>query len=424
MENKKITENNRGVALIIVAVMLLATSVVILAGFGFAFYNFSSTARGYYNSVKSYYYAEGVIEDILVRSATGKKMPSTNPYTFNYGEGSVSVLLGTEIGGSQQIIATATTNNSVRKVTVTKTATTNDANFYYGIQVGDGGMKMENNAVVVEGNVYSNGSIIGCNSGCKIAGSATVAGASNKIEDVKEIGVDAWAQNVEDTKILGNLYCQTGSGNTPNPKPCDTSKGVPPSKNMPLDQATIDGWKAAAAAGPGGPINGNYNVGSSMTLGPRKITGNLTFSAGVTLTLSGTLYVVGNVSFQNNDIVQLSSGYGANSGVIVVDGTVTVDNGVKLKGSGQAGSYLMILSTKADTVNPVINLINNSDGGIFYTSAGLLKINQRANLKEATGYKILIEQNGEVTYENGLADVSFSSGPSGGFMVTGWQEIQ
>ena len=44
-------------------------------------------------------------------------------------------------------------------------------------------------------------------------------------------------------------------------------------------------------------------------------------------------------------------------------------------------------------------------------------------LKEVSGYLIEAENSAEVTYETGLANLLFTSGPSGGWNLTDWEEI-
>jgi hypothetical protein len=45
-------------------------------------------------------------------------------------------------------------------------------------------------------------------------------------------------------------------------------------------------------------------------------------------------------------------------------------------------------------------------------------------IREATGYKLYLDNNAEIEYEVGLEDTTFSSGPSGGWDVVSWEEIE
>ncbi|MBU0964629.1 hypothetical protein KKC06_06335, partial [Patescibacteria group bacterium] len=97
----------------------------------------------------------------------------------------------------------------------------------------------------------------------------------------------------------------------------------PPPEVMPISLQQIQEWKDTAAAVE--PHNGDYTIdGTQEELGPLKITGNLTIANSAQLTLTGTLWVEGNIEMSNNAIISLDPGYGNNSGLIITDGKITV----------------------------------------------------------------------------------------------------
>lgn len=203
-----------------------------------------------------------------------------------------------------------------------------------------------------------------------------------------------------------------------------------PQQPMPISGGVIQDWRDAATAGgtcvsPQCDASGNLTItnGASVTIGPKKITGNLTVGNNAYLTLSGTLWVQGNVSISNNCFVQLSPSYGANSGILLTDGTATVSNGCTFMGSGTSGSYIILLSAKNDPSDHVITVDNTAQGVIYYASNGRLLLKNNAGAKEATGYGIDLDNNATVTYESGLANIQFSSGPSAGFKISNWKEV-
>lgn len=240
-------------------------------------------------------------------------------------------------------------------------------------------------------------------------------GVITKLDNVDVTG-DVHANTIEDADVGGDAYYTTITNSsvagTSHPGTAD-----PGPVDLPLSDATIDQWKANAAAG--GTISGDVVYdGTSNSLGPKKITGNLTVTNGASLTLNGTLHVAGNVTIENNAIVSLASGYGAGSGLIVADGKIVVSNNVTFNGSGTEGSYILILTTNPslDSVSPAMALNNNSDNSIFYASDGVITIANNAVVKEVTGFKIDIANNASVQYETGLSDLSFSSGPGGSWV--------
>ncbi len=205
----------------------------------------------------------------------------------------------------------------------------------------------------------------------------------------------------------------------------------PPRQELPIPDGKILDWRNAAAAGgtctlPVCDASGNLNVaaGSTITIGPKKIIGNLTLGNNAHLIVTGTLWVVGTIDLSNGCDVHLDSSYGTLSGVIIGDQTIDVSNNCTFGGSGQAGSYIMVLSNKNSPLSTVIDVSNNSFGVIYYAGTGRIHFNNNAAAKEATAYGITLDNNATVTYESGLANVHFSSGPSGGYTVNKWHEVQ
>lgn len=229
---------------------------------------------------------------------------------------------------------------------------------------------------------------------------------------------DAWAHNVTGSTVRGSLYCQTGSSNN---KSCDTSRADPTPTNFPITDAQISGWKDDALTG--GTYSGNYSVsGSSATLGPKKISGNLTITNNGTLTMTGTIWVTGNVDISNNGTLQLTSSYGSGSGLIVVDGTINISNNAVFSGSGTTGSYIMALTTS--TSSSAISVGNNAGTVILVAPYGTISFSNNAGAKEATAKTISLSNNATITYESGLANVNFTNGPSGSYAINSWKEIQ
>jgi hypothetical protein len=242
-------------------------------------------------------------------------------------------------------------------------------------------------------------------------------GVVTKIDNVDVTG-DARANTIEDADIGGDAYYQT-IVNTDVDGAEYPGSSDPGPIDMPLSDAVIAQWKSDAESG--GTIAGDvsYTNGCNVSLGPKKITGNLTIDNNCTVTLTGTVYVVGNVSLSNNVVLRLSSGYGANSGILLADGKVDIYNNVAFQNSGTPGSYVMVLTTNTslDAADPAMALSNNSENSIFYASDGMITVSNNAELKEVTAFKLYLENNASVQYESGLANVNFSKGPGGGWSL-------
>lgn len=226
---------------------------------------------------------------------------------------------------------------------------------------------------------------------------------------------DAWAHTVRGATVSGTLYCQTSSFTN---KACNTSRPDPTPASMPLSDSNIAEWKADAEAGT--VTTGDVTVGwQGASMGPRKIIGNLTVNGGGTLTLTGTLYVTGNVTVSGGGIVRLHSSFGTNDGVIVSDGRVTVNGGGTFHGSGTAGSYPFLVTTSACPAASgcaganAVDLSGGAGTVAVVAQSGTARINGGSSLKAVTARQIVMTGGAELTYDSGLVNSNFSSGPGG-----------
>ncbi len=227
---------------------------------------------------------------------------------------------------------------------------------------------------------------------------------------------NTYAHTVNNSTIRGTNYCQVGTGNN---KACNTTLADPVEIAMPISDQNIQDWKDVAESG--GTYSGNYTVNStSASLGPMKVTGNLTVSNNGSLTINGTLWIQGNLDVSNNATVRLASGYGSSEGVIIVDGTVNLGNNANFVGSGTSGSYVMVLTTSNST--SAITVGNNAGAVILYAANGTVNVSNNAGAKSITGYYISLSNNAVITYDSGLANANFVNGPSGSWSSTSWRE--
>lgn len=228
---------------------------------------------------------------------------------------------------------------------------------------------------------------------------------------------NAYAHTINSSTVRGTKYCQS----TNNSPVCNTTLPDPSQVAMPISDQNILDWKDEALAGD--TTSGSVTVDSTNTsLGPRKITGNLSVNNNGHLTITGTVWVQGNVDISNNAYVALSSSYGTSEGVMIVDGTVNIGNNANFTGSGSAGSYLMVLSTSTST--DAIKLANNGGAVILYAANGTVDLENNARAKSLNGKYINLENNAVVIYDSGLANANFVNGPSGGWNITSWEEVK
>lgn len=420
--------NQRGFATFYVTILILSVVFTVAVSIYVISYGQQKIVQNMGKSSQSEYSAESGIEDALLRLKKNSQMAATS-YILNIEDSTASVSISGIIGGARTISSEGNFKNRVRKMEVSYGIDAERVSFRYGAQVGEGGIEMYNKAKI-EGNVFSNGSIYVSGAGqgevtgeTIIAATSTVYG-NNQLDSIK-VGSNAYAYSCLNSDIGGKLYLGGGSA-----VGCTVTGGTTTSDpiaklELPITQEQIDGWKNDASSSD--IYVGNYVVGSNESFGPRKIVGSLTINNGKTLTMTGTIWVTGTTTLSNNASVTLDQiAYGTKSGVLISDKGIIAENGSKPQGSGLAGSYLMLLST-SDSLSeesPAIYVKNNAQGAIFYADNGLVTLNNNMNVREVTGYKVLIKPNAEVEYETGLIDALFTSGPGGSWKVTSWKEVE
>jgi formylmethanofuran dehydrogenase subunit C len=430
--------------LILSALLGIAISIVILT------LSIQKISANIIKSSQAYYAAEAGIEDSLLR-IFDPSIGYLSSNTLSVGGATANITIE-KVSTSLTIESQGNASGRIRKLRVKAFITSDEANFYYGVQVGDGGLTMASNTKIL-GNVYSNGPVVGA-SNAKICGDLYVAKDSGRIENMKvfkteniicdgigdgigtEDGnvhahsiIDSYIGNgayyYDETTISGTTVVGSHYPGSPDPEP----------ESLPFSDIQINKWKDDAVEG--GIVNGNYVLdGEEDLLGPIKINGNLTINSSI-FTQTGTIWVTGDLIVNSGTAIELDDSYGLDSGVIVVNGTISLKSNVVICGSEgyykagncyeNLGSFLMFVSTNSlccNPASPTISVSSNSNAAIFYTNSGLIKINSNIELKEVTGYALYIDSGVEITYESGLANINFTSGPGGGWKIDSWKEIE
>lgn len=422
--------NQKGLAALFISILVLFIIFGIIISVATLIFSEQKILRNIIKSSQSYYAAEAGIEDALLRLKNNPGMSALS-YNLNVADASANINISSIIGGSRVITSQGNVFSRIRKIQTVYAIDAQEISFYYGAQIGDGGMEMGNNARI-KGNVFSNGSVVSLSGKGYIDNSIIVAHNGNRIEGL-EVGEDALAHTCKNSTIVGDLtYVSGGSAtNCPAGGFINSQPNEIEPKDLPISSEQINEWKQQAADG--GVINNDVSLDSeTSSLGPIQIgtvssPKNLTVTNNSQLEVRGTIYVTGNINFNNNVVIELDEdSYGPFSGVIIADGGITVENNAILRGSGELGSYILILSTNnsLDPNNPAINVGNNALGAIFYTTSGLIFLSNNMEAREITGYKIRIENNAEIEYESGLQDSIFSSGPGASWQVKSWKETE
>lgn len=403
---------NSGQAMMVATMFFLAVSITIILGLVSPIVKQQKMATQLLLSRQSYFLAEAGLEDVVYRLSNNYQVDASEILSLNGGS---ATTVTSDVAGGKEILAIGEVSDAFRKLKIAFLMG-DGITFHYGIHIGSGGFTLSNNAGVI-GNVYSNSSIVGSN-GAYITQSATAVGNISRVVVGTGTQGNATSPVVNNSTVRGTLYCQSGSGNN---KACNTSFSLPPTQNFPITNEQITEWKAEAEAGE--IFVGNKVLsGTDNVLGPLKIEGNLTLNIAAEARLTGTLWVTGNIILMNNAKISLDSSYGENEGMIITDGTSTLSNGSVLDGSGVAGSFIMLLTNS--TSGTAVTLSNNTGAVIIYAPNGTVQLNNNSQITQVTAKNLVLSNNATIEYENGIIDATFTSGPSGGYEITSWKEVE
>lgn len=427
----------------ITAVMFfLIISVTIVLGISGPIVRQIRTGYETYNSKESYYLAEASVEDVVYRLRVNKQVSSTETLSLNGGSVSTTVV---NTASGKDITATANKNSDYRKVKMGVVLGTG-VSFHYGVQAGRGGFTLSNSSTIT-GNVFASGPIIG-NSTNYIYGDVVSAGPNGEVYGIHATGTvyshivgrsgyntyvdkDAYYQTKINTTVLGTSY-----PNSPDQEIAE----------LPISDEQIADWEAQAEAGGIMPTSAcdSYNassntctISSSKTIGPIKIPYNLLIksSSGV-LTVAGYVWVTGNITAQTGPTIRMSPSLGNQNVSIIADnpsdragsGIIDIGQSTIFQNSGSSGSFIFMISQNNSAENgggvSAITLNQGASAMVAYASHGNITLGQSVSIKEATGYRITLSQSANVVYDRGLPSTLFSTGPSGGYEIQSWKEIE
>ncbi len=170
----------------------------------------------------------------------------------------------------------------------------------YGNAYATGDITLQNSAAITK-SAYSQGSI-------SLKTSSQIQGDAHYQDSISMSG---------GSSVLGDLYHET------------VTMPPFPEFHKPTDpETTAKALEYKNAALAGGTYTGSMTINSNTSLGPKYITGNLNINNNKVLTLTGTIYVEGTITLQNNSRIIMGAGgpYAiVTSGNIVMNNNITVD---------------------------------------------------------------------------------------------------
>ena len=418
--------SNSGQAILTAVVFFMFISMIVVSGAYTVSYKESKLSRDFGTSKKSFFMAESGLEDLSYRLIKGKNYNTTEVLSL---DGSSATTTVADISGEKELTATGTASKMIRKSKI-KLKNNNGVSFHYGVQVGEGGIVMENSSQVV-GNVFSNGPIVGLNSNI-VKGDAISAGPAGSVNGTHATGT-VYAHSISNSDIDKDAYYITISNTIVDGIKYSGSPDQATS-SLPITDAMIEDWKTAAAVS---VINSPcpYNISSNAVIGPVKINCNLKISGSPTVTIAGPVWVVGNIEIDNSPIVKLASSLGANSVAVIADNPanrttsskIELANSAEFQNSGTEGSYILFISQNNSAQNggseKALTAENSISGEVLvYAGHGEVHLKNSISLREVSAYKIRLSNSAQVVYKTGLANLLFTSGPSGGYSIESWRE--
>ena len=270
--------------------------------------------------------------------------------------------------------------------------------------------------------------------GNMISGDVVSAGASGSVTQINAsssiyartigdslAGGNAYFKNISNTTVLGTSY----------PGSADQA-----TTSMPISDEVIDQWEADAEAGGVITTPCPYKIDSDATIGPIKINCDLEISGNTTVNLAGMVWVRGDVTISNSGTIQIAPSISGRTAAIIADdpanrnvgGTVKIFNNTSYLGTG-TNSYVMLVSRNTSAQNggsvKAIEVANSVSGKLLvYAPHGEILLQNSASIKEVTGWRTRLQNSATVIYETGLANLIFTSGPSGGYQIQSWGEVE
>lgn len=419
-----------GQAIITAVVFFLIISITISIGVINPVLRSVKQADEFARSHWSFNVAQAVSEDAIYRLKNGKQFISPSTLTIN---GYSATASSTSVVGGIQINSSANASSLVRSIQ-THLSNGSGASFNYGVQIGEGGLRMKNTSSV-RGNIFSNGPIRADDKNV-IKGDVISAGSAGLLDNVHATS-SAYAHDIEDSTIDKDAYYQTIFNTTVAGVSHPGSADQAPTA-LPVSDSQIADWEAAAEDG--GVISSPcpYKINSDVTIGPVKIDCDLVIEKNkADVSLAGPVWVSGNITVTNEATVRVVASLASSSAALIADklanrltsSFIDMQNRSTYYGSGTVGSYLLMVSMNESAVNggdeKAIETRDDAHGQVIvYAPYGFIVINKHAEIKEVTGYKVEIRNDAEIVYETGVANMLFSAGPAGGYVLDKWREVQ
>ena len=360
-------------AVVIVAVLLF---IIISGAIIFAVANpLADQIRAgsdFVRGTQSYINAKVSSDDALYRLNKGSTLPTTFSFGINQSSSTATV---TDLGTIKQIVSEGVAEQLIHTIQTSLTQSP-VIPILYGAQVGAGGATLSDGASI-EGDVYSTGDVL-------------TSGGAN---------------------ITGNVF-----------------KEVP--QSLLIFDSEINGWKTEAGAGvvrdASWTITGST---TASTTGAEKINGDLNISEGGKLIINGTLYVTGNINLTGDGEIELGTDFGTNAGLVVVDGKVNLSTGGSIMGNGNAGSYVVVVSTNSSCSDGVscsnyaITTSGGAESAVLIAQDGGVYLTGGTTTPAVIANYLKMDGGAKIQYNSSLSGLIIEGGSGGWWSVLSSKEV-
>ena len=278
--------------------------------------------------------------------------------------------------------------------------------------------------------------LAGGSGGNLVQGDVVSAGSTGTITNIHATS-SMYARSITNSVVDNNAYYQTMSASSVGGQSFPGSADQA-TTSFAISDTTIGDWETSATSGGiyTGPCPYNLSGSSPVTLGPIQINCDLNISNSAVVNLAGMVWVKGDVVISNSSVIQVSPLISGKTVAIIADNPanrlsssdISISNSATFNGNG-VNSYVMFVSQNNSAElgggASAITVSNSVSGKLLiYAPHGLINISNSVNLKEVTAYKLQLNNSASVLYETGLANLLFTAGPSSGYQIDTWQEVQ
>ena len=390
---------------------------------------------------QAYMSVEALTEDVLYRRSYGTfSVDSVESLSF----AGAMVYATTTYDSPSDIYTIAGQSylrKAVRKSTV-ELGVTAGTNISYGLFSGTGGIALANSARVI-GDTYANGPIVGSGSS-EILGDAVSAGPAGLIEGLTATG-SVFANTIDDVTVDGDAHYNIALGSNSIGGTVFTPAVNQATSAYPISDELVQEWKDAVddygtVIAAGSPLcsSGTYEIDVSISIGYVRIECDVNISkSGTTVTMTGPIWIEGNLSFTQGPTVRVNPALGRFSTQFIVDNSadrltssrIEIRNQTDFLGSGDSRSYILLYSANESYstggTDDAIAVFQSADGQvIIYADSGLVDVSNGVELRGVTGYQIDVAQNSDIIYEEGMSNLLFTAGPGSGYVLTDWEQSE